>query len=123
MARNHSIFLLTLAAVSADVGEVAGHVGERLIPINYLSEETLARLDFDDATVEDWIDSVGEPSLTPLDFFLWSHPSLPSLSDRQKPSLNCPKPVIKHVHDLPSFGALKMGQELTQGGNYGTWST
>ena len=78
MARNHSIFLLTLAAVSADVGEVAGHVGERLIPINYLSEETLARLDFDDATVEDWIDSVGEPSLTPLDFFLWSHPSLAS---------------------------------------------
>ena len=39
-------------------------------------EETLARLDLNDVSVEDWVDAVGEPTLTPLDFTLMSHPSL-----------------------------------------------
>ena len=42
----------------------------RLYPISYLSEETLAALDQDDASVEDWEEAVGEPALTPLDFDL-----------------------------------------------------
>ena len=67
-----SIFLLTLAAISAEAAPVAAHAGDRLFPIPYLSEETLARLDLDDGSVEDWLDAVGEPTLTPLDFNLWS---------------------------------------------------
>ena len=64
------ILILTLAAMSADVVPLPAHVGDRLYPISYLSEETLAALDQDDASVEDWVEAVGEPTLTPLDFDL-----------------------------------------------------
>ena len=63
-------FLLMLAVMSADLAPLAAHVGDRLYPITYLSEETLAVLDQDDAVVEDWVETVGEPVLTPLDFDL-----------------------------------------------------
>ena len=56
--------------MSADVVPLSAHVGDRLYPISYLSEETLAALDQDDASVEDWVEAVGEPTLTPLDFDL-----------------------------------------------------
>ena len=36
------------------------------------SEETLALLDQDDGSVEDWVDAVGPPTFTPLDFELAS---------------------------------------------------
>ena len=68
----YSISLLTLAVFSFDIVPVAAHNGDRVIPIRYLSEETLALLDQDDGIVEDWVDAVGEPVLTPLDFNLWS---------------------------------------------------
>ena len=70
MAHRHSILVLTLAAISADVAPVGGHVGDRVFAIPYLSEETLALLDQDDGTVGDWVDALGEPTLTPLDFNL-----------------------------------------------------
>ena len=73
MTYNHSTLILTVAAMSAGLAPVAAHVGDRLYPISYLSEETLAALDQDDASVEDWIDAVGEPTLTPLDFDLGSY--------------------------------------------------
>ena len=66
------LFLLALAAMSAGVAPLAAHVGDRLYPISYLSEETLAALDQDDASVEDWVEAVGKPVLTPLDFDLES---------------------------------------------------
>ena len=72
MVKRRSVFLLTVAAISADAVAVAAHVGDRVFPIPYLSEETLARLDLDDGSVEDWLDAVGEPTLTPIDFNLWS---------------------------------------------------
>ena len=56
-----------------------------MFPIRYLSEETLALLDRNDASVEDWVDAVGEPTLTPLDFYLWSHPTMISY-DQLDPS-------------------------------------
>ena len=70
MAHRHSILVLTLAAISADVAPVGGHAGDRVFAIPYLSEETLALLDQDDGTVGDWVDALGEPTLTPLDFNL-----------------------------------------------------
>ncbi len=66
------LFLLTLAVVSAGLAPVAAHNGDRVFPIRYLSEETLALLDQDDGVVEDWVDALGEPTLTPLDFNLLS---------------------------------------------------
>ena len=65
--------LLTLTlVVSACAAPLTAHVGNRLIPINYLSEETLALIDLDDGVVEDWEDVLGEPTLTTLDFDLLS---------------------------------------------------
>ena len=72
MTYRHSILILTLTAMSTDVAPLAAHVGDRLYPISYLSEETLAALDQDDASLEDWVEAVGEPALTPLDFDLSS---------------------------------------------------
>ena len=61
-----------LVVMLANVVPVFAHIGDRLYPISYLSEETLAALDQDDASVEDWVEAVGEPTLNPLDFDLWS---------------------------------------------------
>ena len=72
MAYRGPLFLLTLAVVSAAHAPGAAHNGDRVFPIRYLSEETLALLDQDDGTVEDWVDALGEPTLTPLDFNLVS---------------------------------------------------
>ena len=66
MTYRYSIFLI-LATISGDTAPLGAHVGDRLYPISYLSEETLAALDQDDAIVEDWVEVVGEPVLTPLD--------------------------------------------------------
>ena len=85
MTDRRSFFLLTLAAMSAGVAPLDAHVGNRLYPISYLSEETLAALDQDDASVEDWIETVGEPALTPLDFDLLSSPGYTSY-DQYDPS-------------------------------------
>ena len=72
--------------MSAGVFPVAGHVGDRLYPISYLSEETLAALDLDDASVEDWVEAVGEPALTPLDFDLASWGSQVTSYDQYDPA-------------------------------------
>ena len=70
MTCRHSILLLTLAMVAVAATPLAAHEGDRVFPIRYLSEETLALLDLGDASVEDWEDAVGEPTLTLLDFTL-----------------------------------------------------
>ena len=72
MAYRGSLLLLTLAVVSAGLAPTAAHNGDRVFPISYLSEETLALLDQDDGIVEDWVDALGEPTLTPLDFNLFA---------------------------------------------------
>ena len=72
MTHRLSLFFLTLAVVSAAAAPLFAHAGDRLFPILHLSEETLARLDLDDGSVEDWVDAVGEPTLMPLDFNLWT---------------------------------------------------
>ena len=69
----YQMLILPLAAISAGVAPLAAHVGDRLYPISYLSEETLAALDLEDASVDDWVEAVGEPALTPLDFDLASY--------------------------------------------------
>ena len=77
MTCNRPVFSLVVIAVLADALPSAAHLGDRLFPIAYLSPETLANIELD-GHVEDWVDAVGEPTLTPLDFYLQSHPSLNS---------------------------------------------
>ena len=72
MTYRNFILVLTFGAVSADVAPVGGHAGDRVFPVPYLSEETLALLDPGDGSVEDWVDAVGPPTFTPLDFELAS---------------------------------------------------
>ena len=44
------------------------HLGERVYPIPYLSDEMLERIDLKDGLVDEWYELVGEPSMTLLDF-------------------------------------------------------
>ena len=68
----YSILLLMLAAIFPNAFPLSAHDNDRMFPISYLSDVTLAALDQDDASVDDWVEAVGEPTLTPLDFDLRS---------------------------------------------------
>ena len=63
-----SLLTLSLSVLLVCAPPLSAHVGNRLVPISYLSEETLALIDLDDGVVEDWEDVLGEPILTTLDF-------------------------------------------------------
>ena len=86
MMNRTSLIFLALAVASAGLDPAAAHNGDRVFPISYLSEEALALLDQDDGFVEDWLDAVGEPTLTPLDFNLWTGMRRTSTFDRHDPS-------------------------------------
>ena len=77
---------LPLASIFTFVVPVTAHAGDRVFPIMFLSEKTLALLDQDDASVEDWLEAVGEPTLAPLDFYLDSRYPLLTSYDRYDPS-------------------------------------
>ena len=81
MTYRNFILVLTFGAVSADVAPVGGHAGDRVFPVPYLSEETLARLDLVDGDVEDWVDAVGPPTLAPIDFLLAKNSDASGLLD------------------------------------------
>ena len=46
----------------------AGHVGERLYPIPFLSDEMLAEVQLQDGSIQEWYELLGEPAMTSLDF-------------------------------------------------------
>ena len=64
------ISLLTLAALLGPAPGARAHVGDIIYPFFELLDEDLDRIDLTDGSVEDWLEVVGEPSLTALDF-LW----------------------------------------------------
>ena len=41
---------------------------DRLYPFTELTDEMRARIDLKDGSVEDWLEVLGEPTVTPLDF-------------------------------------------------------
>ena len=45
------------------------HIGDQVYPFFELLDEDLHRIDLTDGSVEDWLEVVGEPSLTASDFF------------------------------------------------------
>ena len=44
------------------------HVGDRVYPIAYLTDEMLAGIELDDGSVGEWYELIGEPAMTLLDF-------------------------------------------------------
>ncbi len=56
------VLLLGLAMSSG------AHLGDRVYPIPYLSDEMLAGIQLDDGLVDEWYELVGEPTLSLLDF-------------------------------------------------------
>ena len=54
-----------LAGLSAPA---VAHVGDRLYPIPYLSDEMLEDIRLDDGFADEWSELIGEPTLTALDF-------------------------------------------------------
>ncbi len=61
--------LLTLAPLPGLASAVHAHIGDEIYPFYELLDEDLERIDLTDGSVEDWIEVVGEPSLTASDFF------------------------------------------------------
>ena len=70
-----SCLLVFLAA------RVVAHVGDEIYPFLELLDEDLARIDLTDGSVEDWLEVIGEPSLTAVDFHWLNHPYDPSELD------------------------------------------
>ena len=66
--RTRLITLLTLAGLLVAPGAHA-HVGDEIYPFYELLDEDLDRIDLTDGSVEDWIEVIGEPSLTAIDFY------------------------------------------------------
>ena len=60
--------LLCLPGLAALSAQADAHVGERVYPIPYLSDEMLAEIRLDDGLVDEWSELVGEPTLTLSDF-------------------------------------------------------
>ena len=68
----HRISMTRRAALLLCLPGLAGaHVGERVYPIPYLSDEMLEEIRLDDGLVEEWPELIGEPTLTIRDF--WEH--------------------------------------------------
>ena len=53
------------------------HVGDRLYPVSWLSDEMLASVDLHDGSIEEWYELLGEPAMTTLDFRKLGEEALP----------------------------------------------
>ena len=62
--------LQVLAAVLALTpgGSVWAHIGDRVYPIIEISDEQIGMIDLHDGFVDEWLDVIGPPTLTGLDF-------------------------------------------------------
>ena len=72
--------LLTLAAILAAPAAHA-HVGDQIYPFFELLDEDMDRIDLTDGSVDDWLEVIGEPSLTASDFLWLNNPYDPSELD------------------------------------------
>ena len=61
-------FLKLLTAISLEA-----QWQDRLFPFTELTEEMRAEIDLKDGSVDDWLEVLGEPTLTPLDFAIRPH--------------------------------------------------
>ena len=49
-------------------GSVSAHIGDRVYPIIEISDEQIGMIDLHDGFVDEWLDVIGPPTLTGLDF-------------------------------------------------------
>ena len=70
--RTRTVSLLPLAALLGLASGAHAHLGDEIYPFYELLDEDLNRIDLTDGSVEDWIEVVGEPSLTASDFY-WGY--------------------------------------------------
>ena len=75
-----ALLLLLSVAISSEA-----HLGGRVFPIPYLTDEMVENIQLDDGLVDEWIELVGEPTMTLLDFVeeRWQSPFDPSSLDFQ----------------------------------------
>ena len=73
-----ALLLLFWVAISSEA-----HLGGRVFPIPYLTDEMVENIQLDDGSVHEWIELVGEPTMTLLDFVeeRWQSPFDPSSLD------------------------------------------
>ena len=72
---------LILAALLGLAGDAPAHIGDEIYPFYELLDEDLDRIDLNDGSVEDWLEAVGEPSVTASDFIWEFHSYDPSEVD------------------------------------------
>lgn len=63
-----SIWILITAQLTMFNQIAQAHIGEKLIPFFELTDGDLLQIDLHDGSVEDWLTTIGEPSLTLSDF-------------------------------------------------------
>ena len=72
--RTRLISLLVLAALLGLARGAHPHIGVETYPFYELLDEDLDRINLTDGSVEDWLEVVGEPSLTASDFVWVNNP-------------------------------------------------
>ena len=75
------VALLTLVPLLGLAPAAHAHVGDEIYPFLELLDEDLERIDLTDGSVEDWLEVLGEPSLTASDFHWLNYPYDPSELD------------------------------------------
>ena len=70
--RYRIISLLTLVAILGPATVAHAHVGDEIYPFYELLDHDLHRIDLTDGSVDDWLEVIGEPSLTAADF-VWEY--------------------------------------------------
>jgi hypothetical protein len=60
--------VLTLAVVLALASGASAHIGDTIYLFYEIPDADVADIDLEDANVDDWLDVVGDPSVTALDF-------------------------------------------------------
>ena len=66
--RTRLAFLLTLVAFLGIAPGAHAHVGDQIYPFFELLDEDMDLIDLTDGSVDDWLEVIGEPSLTASDF-------------------------------------------------------
>ena len=78
--RTCNLCLLALAAIPGLTTVALAHIGDEIYPFYELLDEDLSHIDLTDGSVEDWLEVVGEPSLTATEF-VWGTQSEPAEYD------------------------------------------
>lgn len=59
--------LRTIVLLAFTASLCSGHEGDRVVPVLEIPDRLLSGIDIHDGDIEDWLDVIGEPSLTGLD--------------------------------------------------------